>query len=326
MRHRIHVDGLAFRIRPIALEDAQFVIDLRLSDFERNQYINPISDDLELQKEWINSYFLVENDYFFVIENTLTAKSEGLIGIYNSDGDTAEWGRWVLEHGSLASIESVDLIYKAAFNHLGLNELFCRTILENERTVAFHDKLPQKRRRIIPNHVTLRDASYDVVEHYVTASDYYDELQPSLERKAAMVFNRNIRNIGLELEFHHIGVATNNIEQEFSTYRLLGYEREGKTFSDHVQGIKGLFIVNSGQPRLELLENLPESNTLNKWISEKIKVYHFAYKVRDIERAIDVLANKRIRLLSPLRQSTYFGKRICFLVLPNRFVIELIEC
>jgi RimJ/RimL family protein N-acetyltransferase/catechol 2,3-dioxygenase-like lactoylglutathione lyase family enzyme len=325
MKHSIHVEGLAFRIRPLTLDDAQFVINLRLNDLERNQYINPISDDLDLQKNWIENYFLTENDYYFVIENTLSAKSEGLIGIYDADGDTAEWGRWVLENGSLASIESIDLICKAAFNHLGLSELYCRTILENERTVAFHDKLPQKRRCIIPNHVTLRDATYDVVEHYITAEDYYDELQPSLERKAAMVFKRNIRSIGLDLEFHHIGVATNNIEQEFSTYRMLGYEREGKAFEDHVQGIKGLFIVNNGQPRLELLENLPESNTLDKWISEKIKVYHFAYKVRDIERAIEFLANKRVRLLSPLKQSAYFGNRICFLVLPNRFMIELIE-
>ncbi|HHQ4263683.1 TPA: hypothetical protein ACSQMV_003736, partial [Vibrio cholerae] len=67
------------------------------------------------------------------------------------------------------------------------------------------------------------------------------------------------------------------------------------------------------------------SNTLNKWIENGVKNYHFAYIVDDIESAIVNLGQKRFRVISPLKLSSYFGKRICFLVMPNRFMIELIE-
>lgn len=325
MNHNIIIDGASYRIRPVKFSDAQFIVDIRLADAERNKFINRISADISVQERWINNYLERTDDYYFVVENLFTGKPEGLIGIYDIANGRGEWGRWVIDKTSLAAIESVDLMFKASFEHLGLSEVYCRTIANNHSVVSFHDSLNELRRDVIKKYVCLDDVWFDVVEHYVPKEYYYDCLRDNLEVKALTIYKRNIRKYFGELEFHHIGVATSNIEKEFGCYRSLGYRREDKCFVDEVQGIKGQFIISDNGPRLELLENLPGRDTLTKWLDANIKNYHFAYKVKNFDFMIESFRHKRIRALTKPEVSVYFKKRICFFVLPNKFIIELIE-
>lgn len=325
MNHNITIDGISYRIRPVRISDAKFIIDTRLADAERNQFINKISDDLESQKEWIKKYLEQDNDYYFVVENLLSGEPEGLIGVYDIKNGRGEWGRWVVKKSSLAAVESVDLLFKAAFEYIGLSEVYCRTITDNQAVVSFHDSLNALKRGVIENHVRLDDYFYDVVEHYVTKQHYYDNIRDIIEGKSLSIYKINLRKYFGDLEFHHIGVATSNIEREFSCYRTFGYQREDKSFIDKTQGIKGQFIISDNGPRLELLENLPGRNTLDKWIDANIKNYHFAYKIKNFDAMIESIRHKRIRALTKPEVSTYFKKRICFFVLPNKFIIELIE-
>ena len=69
MNHNIIIDGASYRIRPVKLSDAKFIIDIRLADAERNKFINKISHDIETQEEWIKKYLNRNNDYYFVVEN-----------------------------------------------------------------------------------------------------------------------------------------------------------------------------------------------------------------------------------------------------------------
>jgi RimJ/RimL family protein N-acetyltransferase len=325
MKHDITSVGAGYRLRPVTLDDAQFIIDARLEDGNRNKYIHEVSDDISIQVIWLNEYFERRDDYYFVIDNRLTGQPEGLIGLYDIRDGKGEWGRWVLRKGSLAAVESVDLIFKVALEVLCLEELCCRTIVNNQSVVSFHDSLPQLRRGIIKSYVELRGEYYDVVEHYVTLQHYKENLQGVLKSKATAIFQRNLRLQLGKLEFHHIGVATNGIESEADVFGMLGYVREDTVFEDPQQGVRGVFMKAEGLPRLELLENLPGSSTLNVWINSGIKMYHFAFRIDNIIEAQDVLNRNRIKTISPLKMSTYFGSRICFLLLPNRYLIELIE-
>lgn len=127
------------------------------------------------------------------------------------------------------------------------------------------------------------------------------------------------------LTFHHIGVATRGIDDELAAWELLGYAPEGEAFDDPNQGIRGRFLTAEGQPRLELLENLPDSGTLDKLLRSGRKLYHMAYWTDDIEAAIAALRERYAQVLSPLKPSPVFGKRVCFLYLPNMTMIELLE-
>lgn len=325
MKHTIVIEGYAYKIRPVTLLDAAFIVDIRLEDKERNQYIHEIPRDVSIQEEWIEEYFKREGDYYFVIENKITGDKEGLISIYHIENEKAEWGRWIIKKGSMSAIESVDLIYKTAFGKLGLEELFCRTIKENESVVAFHHAIHQKVRNIPENVIEWNGKKCYIVEQYVDKEYYYNEIQSELEKKAYQIFLRNMRFAVGKFEFHHIGVATKEIEKEFSYYKIFGYLREGNSFEDNEQGIKGQFIINENQPRLELLENISGSTTLNTFLEKNIHMYHTAYLVENIEKVIELFMRNRAKLLSPLKESVYFKKRICFLVLANSFLIELIE-
>ncbi len=326
MDHRISLDGYAYRLRPIRLSDAEFILRVRLEDKERNRFIHEIPNDVSVQEEWLRAYLERPDDYYFVIENKMTAQPEGLIAIYNFEGNgRAEWGRWVVQKGSFASVESVNLIYRVAFEKLGLAELCCRTIRDNTAVVSFHDSIREKTKGILKDYCSIGDQSFDAVEQYAEKAYFYDTVKPDLDQKSCTIFLRNLRVETGGLQFHHIGVAAKNIGKELAAFRMLGYREEGAVFEDKSQGIRGLFLTAKGQPRLELLENLEGSDTLTPFIDGRVKMYHMGYCVSNIEHAVEVLTRCRVPIVSPLKQSVYFGKRICFLMLPNLYMIELIE-
>ena len=327
MKHQYALDGLGYRLRPICMSDAQFIIDVRLEDIERNRFIHPISNDISLQEKWLRQYFERDGDYYFVVENRVSGQKEGLISFYDENNGKAEYGRWVMKKNSLAAIESILLLYRIAFEQAGLSELYCRTILDNTTVVSLHNSIGEKTRRILNGIFELNGNTYDAVEHYSDKTYFYQKIAPELERHANIIFKRNMRNAVGNFDFHHIGVATQSIDKELPNFILMGYSKENTVFEDMEQGVRGLFLTAKHQPRLELLENLPGSHTLDKFLStgHKCVFYHMAYMVNDIEAAVKVFFNNRAKVISKMKISTYFRKRICFMVLSNMDMIELIE-
>ena len=138
MRHDLQLTGHAFRLRPVDETDAEFIVDLR----ERSgKFLHRGARSTNEQLTWLARYFERAGDYYFVVETADRRRREGLVGLYDLDpkNRTAEWGRWVLEPGSNAALESALLIYRCAFIELALEGVRCRTLAENERVVAFHD-------------------------------------------------------------------------------------------------------------------------------------------------------------------------------------------
>ncbi len=324
MNTDLRIEGFSYQLREVNISDAEFILDIRLEDQERNQFINPVSPDVELQKSWIQKYLQKEDDYYFIIENIFTHEPEGLIGLYDIDNKKAEWGRWVIKKGSLAATESVYLILKFAFNRLKLQEIYCRTLSENTPALSFHDALPELRR---PSSLSIlfKGTPTTAIEHYITFAHHEETLKPILRKKCVQLLERNSKKLLSQMEFHHLGVAGTSIEKDFETYQIMGYSKESPIFEDSQQGIKGLFITRENFPRLELLEPLAGSSTLDSWIHQRSKIYHMAYLVEDIELFIKVFMKNGAKLVSGLKCSTYFKKRICFLMLKNLQLIELIE-
>lgn len=118
--------GQSVVLRPIMLEDAAFTAGLR-SDPRVYEFLSsskPIS--IEAQRNWIESYLNANQEYYFIIENKKTKVPEGTIGLYNVQGYSAEFGRYIALN-SLSAIESEYLLLKFAFNAMNLDEIYCRT-------------------------------------------------------------------------------------------------------------------------------------------------------------------------------------------------------
>src|ERR1700733_7831815 len=124
MRHDLTVEGFAFRLRPIGDRDASLVLELR-GDAKRNRFLHPIPPRLDDQLAWLARYYERPGDYYFVVERRDSGAAEGVISIYDIDplGESGEWGRWILKPGSLAAVESAWLIYRCAFEQLGLQRV-----------------------------------------------------------------------------------------------------------------------------------------------------------------------------------------------------------
>ena len=100
MRHSISLTCVRYRLRPVTLEDAPFIVELR-TDPLLNRYLHEISSRVEDQVAWIERYFERPEDYYFIIEDSDSEEPHGAIGIYDVEENAAgaQWGRWILKHG-----------------------------------------------------------------------------------------------------------------------------------------------------------------------------------------------------------------------------------
>lgn len=171
MRHSYHLEGGAFRLRPINDDDAGFVVSLRSSDV-RTQYLNRIAGSIEGQLEWLRSYYSRENDYYFVIEKIADSSPQGMISVYDVLAGRAEWGRWIIAPGSLAAVESVILMMSFAFEELKLDAVFSKTVEGNASVISFHDGCGFRRHAAKTVGVMIDKVMHDVVTHECTMEEW----------------------------------------------------------------------------------------------------------------------------------------------------------
>jgi RimJ/RimL family protein N-acetyltransferase len=187
MRHDITMRGAAFYLRPVTIDDAEFIVSLR-SDENLTRFLPPLTGSVEDQIRWLDSYFQKEGDFYFVICATRDDAPHGLISIYNqnTERNEAEWGRWLVRTGSLAAPESVLLLTKVGFDVLGLKRLYCRSIVDNKGVVSFHQGYGARECNRIENAFVIRGQTYQAVEHEITP-DLLPGIQTFLNAKAHTV-------------------------------------------------------------------------------------------------------------------------------------------
>lgn len=180
------MEGHSFRLRPVTRQDSAFILELR-ADEELSRYLHPVSGRLVDQESWYDSYARRIGDWYWIIE-TIEGAAEGTVGIYNYNNanKSAEWGRWVLRRGSLGAIESAWLIYRAAFEHLGLEEVFCRTLKGNTQVVSFHQRCGLVETQEDSHSVILGDLTMSLTQH-------------TLDRNKWPVVNNNLGSMALSL-------------------------------------------------------------------------------------------------------------------------------
>jgi RimJ/RimL family protein N-acetyltransferase len=142
------IKGKNIILRFVSIDDAQFVLSLRLSQNE-SKFLAPVENDLEAQKNWLRAYKVREKkrkEFYFII--CLNDHSPiGLIRLYDFRGDSFCWGSWVIKSGApnYAGLESVLMIFEFAFEHLKFLRSHFDVIKENTRVAAFYLRLGAKR-------------------------------------------------------------------------------------------------------------------------------------------------------------------------------------
>ncbi|RSL33689.1 VOC family protein [Salibacterium salarium] len=117
-------------------------------------------------------------------------------------------------------------------------------------------------------------------------------------------------------EFDHIGIAVRDLEQSIHFYtEILGgvlidrYRSEAKGVESEIA------IIHVNDSRIELL--LPTNNTTSpiaRFIKQKGKgVHHLAYRVDDLEQAIQYLDSQGIRTMKNTLRTNKHGRRLIYL-------------
>lgn len=185
MQHDLSLTGFRFRLRPVRIEDAAFILELR-TDPELGRFLHATSPRLADQEAWLEVYAGRAGDYYFIVEDTKDEAPVGTIGVYDVEAEgpgQAEWGRWLIHPRSVAAVESALLVYRMAFEQLGLDEVYCRTMADNAKVVSFHDSSGARREGLLKDHVVLAGQPHDSVEHRVDRA-VWETMQPRLEMLA----------------------------------------------------------------------------------------------------------------------------------------------
>jgi RimJ/RimL family protein N-acetyltransferase len=116
---------------------------------------------------WLERYFVRPGDWYWIVERRTDAAPEGTIGLYDLDRATgrALWGRWMLRPGSLAAPESALLLYRVAFEQIGLSEVYSLTVATNAAVLSFHDRSGLERAGTVSAAFRLGETWVDAVEH-----------------------------------------------------------------------------------------------------------------------------------------------------------------
>lgn len=132
----------------------------------------------------------------------------------------------------------------------------------------------------------------------------------------------------LELKFHHIGVATTNLEMAVKRYEALQYQiQDDQIFEDKIQNVRIAFMYKSGDPLIELITPLSEKSPVDKILEKNGSTpYHTCYEVPSIDEfSVFARKNRFIRIIEPVPAVAFGGRRICFFFNKEIGVIELLE-
>lgn len=137
-----------------------------------------------------------------------------------------------------------------------------------------------------------------------------------------------INTMQAKLHFHHIGVATSDLEKAIAVYKKLGYAlQDEKTFLDPIQQVHIGFMICEGHPMIELIAPANENSPVQKIISKMgASPYHTCYEVSDIEESIRMFkAEKFIVVVKPVPAVAFNNRTICFLFNSQIGLVELLQ-
>ena len=115
------------------------------------------------------------------------------------------------------------------------------------------------------------------------------------------------------LKLDHIGIAVSNLEESLKLYtEILGMKLHG-TETVEEQKVKVAFLP-LGDTELEFLESTSPDGPIAKFIEAKGQgIQHLAFKVENVEKALEELKGKGMRLIDEKPRYGAGGAKIAFL-------------
>tara|TARA_B100000989_G_scaffold228718_1_gene175690 strand:- start:281 stop:664 length:384 start_codon:yes stop_codon:yes gene_type:complete len=126
------------------------------------------------------------------------------------------------------------------------------------------------------------------------------------------------------MKFHHIGYLVNNFNSAIKNFKKCNYKKKKSIIIDNNLKVKIQFLVN-GNNLIELVKPHKNNIGLLSLLKKKNYAYHFAYKVKNLDKTLVRLKKNFKIIVNPVPAKAFNGKKVAFLKMKNDFIIELIQ-
>ena len=113
------------------------------------------------------------------------------------------------------------------------------------------------------------------------------------------------------MKFHHIGIATENIEDMINHLKkIMEISEIYETVFDPLQNANLCMVILSDGMQIELISG----EVVARLVKKRNYLYHTCYVVEDIDKVIDTLQEEGYLLISEPKDAILFGgKKVAFL-------------
>jgi len=128
------------------------------------------------------------------------------------------------------------------------------------------------------------------------------------------------------MEFHHVGIAVNSIEETAKWYISIGYSIT-KIIEDTFQNVHIAFLKKDNSPLLELVQPIDKTSPVCNILKKVgVSAYHFCYETNNLQETINDLEKRDFKVLvEPVKAIAFNNRKISFLYHIDIGLIELLE-
>ena len=132
----------------------------------------------------------------------------------------------------------------------------------------------------------------------------------------------------IDLQLHHIGLATSEFDAALRWYGDLGYVCSAEA-CDPQQGVELRLLENSlGAPRVELIKPLTDRSPVSRYLRRIGScIYHTCYEVQSLEESLERIRERQrvIPISEPVPAILFHGRRVSFWQVAGVGLLELLE-
>ncbi len=129
------------------------------------------------------------------------------------------------------------------------------------------------------------------------------------------------------IKLHHVGIAVDNIEKWSEVHRrILGLRLTTEIIVDEVHKVKVAFAELENGVSVEFVEPFGPDSPVTRVVERRGGVYHVCYVVSDIDQAVQHARDEGALVISlPQPSKAFAGKRVAFIYMPDKSVVEFLE-
>ena len=128
------------------------------------------------------------------------------------------------------------------------------------------------------------------------------------------------------MRLHHIGIASNNIQEAIERHKaLFGLRQVTSVVEDPVHKVSAVLLSDARGVFIELIAPLTDDSPVSNILKKGISLYHVCYLVENLDETLKKIRRKAVVISKPAPAKLYGGRRVAFVYTLDNYVVEFLE-